>query len=238
MKRKTIYYTLATTLMSLLLILGMSITVFAATATDLDLNKTGSISLTMKNSSGTAVSGGNLTIYRVAQITKDNANLAYTPTSDFASFTKPLDNLEDANLAKELADYTKKQSLTGTTTTIGSSGIAKFENLALGLYLVVQPKAADNYNAVNPFLVSVPLQEDGIWVYDVDASPKVEAYIKTPTNPTTPTTATPIIPTTPGKLPQTGQLNWPIPILAISGLLLFTLGWSLTFIEKKQPKVS
>lgn len=238
MKRKTIYYTLATTLMSLLLILGMSITVFAATAADLDLDKTGSISLTMKNSSGTTVSGGSLTIYRVAQITKDNANLAYTLTSDFASFTKPLDNIEDANLAKELADYAKKQSLTGTTTTIGSSGIAKFENLALGLYLVVQPKAADNYNAVNPFLVSVPLQEDGIWVYDVDASPKVEAYTKTPTNPTTPTTATPIIPTTPGKLPQTGQLNWPIPILAISGLLLFTLGWSLTFVEKKQPTVS
>ena len=26
-------------------------------------------------------------------------------------------------------------------------------------------------------------------------------------------------------LPQTGQLNWPIPVMAISGMLLFAFGW-------------
>ncbi len=29
------------------------------------------------------------------------------------------------------------------------------------------------------------------------------------------------------KLPQTGQLNWPIPLLAIGGIFLFILGWAL-----------
>ncbi len=29
------------------------------------------------------------------------------------------------------------------------------------------------------------------------------------------------------RLPQTGVLWWPVPQLAMSGLLLFTLGWSL-----------
>lgn len=30
-----------------------------------------------------------------------------------------------------------------------------------------------------------------------------------------------------GKLPQTGQLWWPVPLLSVSGLLLFGLGWVL-----------
>ena len=28
-------------------------------------------------------------------------------------------------------------------------------------------------------------------------------------------------------LPQTGQLNWPIPFMACSGVLLFAVGWVL-----------
>ena len=29
------------------------------------------------------------------------------------------------------------------------------------------------------------------------------------------------------SLPQTGQLNWPIPFMACSGVLLFAVGWVL-----------
>ena len=35
------------------------------------------------------------------------------------------------------------------------------------------------------------------------------------------------------KLVQTGQLNWPIPVAAISGLLLFSLGWAILNLSKK-----
>lgn len=35
------------------------------------------------------------------------------------------------------------------------------------------------------------------------------------------------------SLLQTGQLNWPIPILAIAGLLLFAFGWTMTFFGRK-----
>jgi hypothetical protein len=31
------------------------------------------------------------------------------------------------------------------------------------------------------------------------------------------------------KLPQTGQLNWPIPVLVIFGLAAFSIGWNLRF---------
>ena len=29
------------------------------------------------------------------------------------------------------------------------------------------------------------------------------------------------------SLPQTGQLNWPVPVLAVSGVVLFAFGWAL-----------
>lgn len=38
--------------------------------------------------------------------------------------------------------------------------------------------------------------------------------------------------TTGSKLPQTGQLTWPIPIMTISGMVLFAVGWWLCFGRK------
>ena len=35
-------------------------------------------------------------------------------------------------------------------------------------------------------------------------------------------------------LPQTGQLNWPVPVLAVSGVVLFTIGWLICFNRKKE----
>ncbi|MCD8084122.1 MAG: hypothetical protein LUE86_11595 [Clostridiales bacterium] len=42
------------------------------------------------------------------------------------------------------------------------------------------------------------------------------------------------IPIIDGRLPQTGQLNWPIPILVIAGLLLFSVGWKLCQKENRE----
>lgn len=36
------------------------------------------------------------------------------------------------------------------------------------------------------------------------------------------------------ELADTGQLNWPIPVLAISGLLLFSIGWAVLNFGKKE----
>jgi LPXTG-motif cell wall-anchored protein len=38
------------------------------------------------------------------------------------------------------------------------------------------------------------------------------------------------------KLPQTGQLNWPIPLLAILGLAMFSAGWILRYGNKKYKR--
>ena len=46
-----------------------------------------------------------------------------------------------------------------------------FRGLELGLYLIVQTEASKGYEPINPFLVSLPMAEDGKWNYAVDASP-------------------------------------------------------------------
>ena len=38
------------------------------------------------------------------------------------------------------------------------------------------------------------------------------------------------------KLAQTGQLNWPVPVLAISGLLIFSVGWAMLNFGKKETE--
>lgn len=52
------------------------------------------------------------------------------------------------------------------------SGRAVFEDLPLGLYMFIQETAADGYECVRPFLVTVPLWNGEELVYDVEAGPK------------------------------------------------------------------
>lgn len=191
-----------------------------------DLSREGSVSVTMKEGE-TAVSGGTLTLYRVGDIYEDNGNYSFVLSGDFSGSKEPLEDIESATLAKSLADYAKNNKLTGITQTIGNDGKTVFTNLELGLYLLVQNKAAQGYNAVDPFLVSLPMMEDGTYIYNVDASPKVSTLQTTTTRPTKPTqpAATISTGTIITKLPQTGQLNWPIPVLVIAGLFLFSAGW-------------
>ena len=109
--------------------------------------------------------------------------------------------------------YAKDRSISGHSVTVGSNAMLSISNLTAGLYLFEQTTAAEGYSAVNPFLVSVPTNVNGEYVYDVDATPKVE--IKKTTTPP---------PDNPPDVPQTGQLWWPVPILAAAGIFLLILG--------------
>lgn len=199
----------------------------AALAHDVpDLSRTGSLKITMRFD-GAAVPGGSLTLYRVGEVSEDGGNYSFIPTGDFADCGYAFSDVESAALARALANYAA--GLTNpakTTLAIGSDGAVAFEDLELGLYLLVQQTAAEGYNAAAPFLVTVPRFENGAFVYEVDASPKVELEKAEPT-PTPP-------PTTDDKLPQTGQMNWPVPVMAMSGACLFTVGWTLRFKKEKQ----
>lgn len=193
----------------------MIMTAFAVEVPDYDRRGTISVTMTYQEK---AVAGGNLTIYRVADVVRDDGSYLFEYTADFAECEIPVEELSSSRIADELAKIAKKKSIKGITKTINSKGQITFSDVEIGLYLVVQSKAAPGYSAVTPFLVSVPRRENERYIYDVDATPKMDVEPQ----PTKPTSTTPS-----GRLPQTGQLSWPVPVMLIVGLLFLVGGWHL-----------
>lgn len=280
---KSIRKRLAAVLAALTLLVWCAAPAFALEV--VDLSRTGSIKVSLYDSeTSEAVGGGTLTLYRVAKVQKDNANLSFVYTNGFEDCGVELGDLSEGELAGRLAE---KIAATAESTTVEISdlGVAEFGDLEVGLYLVVQTTAAENYNVINPFLVSVPIQENGSYVYDVDALPKVGTAAKkapeppdkpdtpdTPDTPDKPEEENPNTPAAPGPdnpdgwvlgangekiyrnpeapspdnpngyvmgahgLPQTGQLNWPIPVLAVTGVVLVAAGIKLKKGTRKDEK--
>ena len=191
-----------------------------------DTSRRGSIHVTM-HTGETAVPGGSLTLYRVGEVRESDGNYDFVLTGDFSGSNVSLDDVQSAGLAQELAAFAAEHQLSGMTGEIGKDGTIAFADLQLGLYLLIQNEAADGYNKADPFLVSVPMLEEGVYIYNVDASPKVE--LEKASEPDKPKPSRP----TGSKLPQTGQLNWPVLVLAASGLTLFAIGWILRFGKRR-----
>ena len=241
------------------------VTAFAATVPDLDA--TGSISITMVDpSSKEAVPGGDLNLFKVGVAHVDDGNYSWVLSDEFAGAGVDLSNLEDESLTASLTEYAVKQAVEPVQNLIiDENGKAQFSGLPVALYMVTQANSALGYKPVMPFLVTVPMQDgNGGWIYDVDASPKVEIEAGTPTptptltptpsttvTPTPPTTGTPTPTITPrttitprstitpratitprtgvtttvkSTLPRTGQLWWPVPILAVVGIVFVFVG--------------
>ncbi len=203
-----------------------AIPAYAGTAPD--LSRKGSVSVSFQDK-GTAVSGGELCLYPIAYAFDEDGDFVYEYTNGLENCEIELGNLEDSSLASRLEtalpDDAKKTALT-----VGSNGKAVFTDLTPGLYLLKQTKAAEGYEMISSFLISVPEKEGESWIYDLDASPKMETLSKTGES-SKKTSKTPTGKTA-STLPQTGQLNWPIPILAIAGLSLLLIGRELSR-EKK-----
>ena len=217
-------------ILALVLLCALSLPVSAHEVPDYD--RRGSIAITMTYQ-GSPVPGGTLTLYRVADVVSSDGDYLFAYTADFAGCPIAVTELDSADLPKALADIADEQKLEGTTLTLDQAGKALFSDLEIGLYLVVQNEAADGYKKVSPFLVSVPFNDNGTYIYDVDTAPKnIPGPEEEPTVPTTPPTE----PTEPDgpKLPQTGQTNWPIPVMAVAGLLLITAGFCLRISEKRK----
>lgn len=187
----------------LLAVLLLPATVYAA-----EESRKGSITVTMEYD-GSAVTSGVLTAYQVARL--ENGRLEVIPPYQAGE-------LDQENLTPELAETFAGQ-VTGEGIAAAVDGEARFENLELGLYLIVQTEASQGFEPLKPFLICVPMIEDGSCVFDVNAQGKFQLKRE---------------PDPPGPgLPQTGQLNWPIPVLAVLGLGLFSAGWMLCFGKKK-----
>ena len=209
-------------LAALLLVAALPLTVLAHEIPDSSFDGSSSITVTLNYPGG--ISMGSLTLHKVGAVHEEDGNYSFVPWGSFADKWDRYEEISSSALAEELAAFAAEGRLKGITQAIGAEGSVTFSGLELGLYLVVQETAAEGYAPIRPFLIGVPNRKDGAYVYQVDASPKVQLE----TLPTEPAGTQPTKPTEP-TLPNTGQLNWPIPLMAVFGLGLFILGWGLRF---------
>jgi hypothetical protein len=277
---------------TILLLLTFSYTVFAE---EFDQSKTGSISVTLiEQKQNEPIVGAELSVYYVATVVMDaDGNLIYDYTENFEQFDTAMD---DTALATKLDAFVSQHSVPSTKMTTNAAGTALSNALPLGLYFVKQTGAVEGFAPCTPFLVTVPNEKNGEYVYEVNASPKTEVArltsitIKKVWNTDASTEATDRVTiqllkngnvvktaildaqnnwqvtytdmpesdaysikevdvpkgftatykqngyvftvTNTSTLIQTGQLMWPIPVLAISGMLFIAVG--IMFLQKKR----
>ena len=206
-----------------------------------DLKKTDcSITLNLKG-----MTGGTVALYKVAGVKKNNADYVYDvskgafPDSEAAQTIPDLDeeelNKQNPLLSVALVNEINTKKIKPLKTAKITSGKVVFKNLSVGLYLLYQTVASSGGKKLTPFLLSVPQRDPvtGKEIYAVSAAPK-SGYSTSPSPSPTHTpwpSYTPHYPTvtyTPGKsyvyLPQTGQLWWPVPVLAALGVVLVISG--------------
>ncbi len=165
-------------------------------------------------------------LYKVASM---DSQTQFTLTDDFAGSNATVNGLTSSqytSLAVTLSDYVTENSVkVAQTVTTNSSGSAKFAStMKPGMYLLVCKDAAigsKTYTVEQIIIVPTYTSKSTSWTYDVTAKVKATSDTVTTTATTTTTTTTT---TTNKKLPQTGQLWWPVPVLAAIGIAIFAIG--------------
>ncbi len=208
----------------LLLLLNLTVNLQAMTQSELDPTQNGSLTFLMEVD-GEKLNTGTLHISRVGELTEEDGNYFFT----LLDGTKIMEDSQiTQELAEEMRELADERHLEALTAEI-CNGTAVFQDLPQGLYVVWQLEndACDGYAAISPFLISVPRYANGEYTLDVVAKPKVPFEPEPPSPPTVPP------PPPPPSLPQTGQLKWPVPVMAVSGAVLFISGCILCSSRKR-----
>ena len=204
-------------LLALLFLLALPLSAAAHAVPDESRNGHCSITVSMTYK-GKAVRGGTLALYKVGDVAEDDGNYSFVPVEEIQADIPEFGDIESPDLAGRLAELEGKLTpVTSDPVTVDKDGNATFSDLTFGLYLVVQKTAASGYGKTAPFLVSVPYLYADEYQYDVTSQPKTD--LEREVKPTAP-------PSSGGgkKLPQTGQLWWPVPVLACAGLGCIAVG--------------
>jgi len=197
------------------------------------------------------VSGIEVTLYQVGTGTIVNNNLVFA-LADALAGEEPLElnGLKAADvkaaikeLMDRLGDLSKEEraELVVGAKDSDKDGKIVFDGLEIGVYLAVKTERGSDY-LFDPTLVFMPYGKETGWDDDMPANPKISYDFDD--DPEPPPTNIPDNPPPgggkdpdpdPGEeipdedvplavLPQTGLLQWPIPVMAAAGLLLVAVG--------------
>ena len=186
----------------------------APSLVDLDATRTGSITIhkLVKNDSNGTTAGNGLEDATASGDPLDGVTftverLTHVDLTTQAGWEKLAAYNGDAAVAKaEGVDAAKEK-------TTGADGLAKFDSLDLGAYVVTETKTPAGYVGSKPFIITVPMTHPtdlNKWVYDVHAYPKNSkaGVDKTVKDDTTPAIGSEISYTIKSDVPATNALAY------------------------------
>lgn len=171
-----------------------------------------------------ALSDDEYSLAKIADAKITDSSVTYKTLAQFDDYDCDWMNQSSSKMnekAKALAYFCEKNHYYTTSAVTNQNGELKFEDLSFGLYLVARTKtASENEDFItDPLLVFIPEEVNGKVIYDVVSTPKFS--YSSPDVPDTPRTPSD------GTLPQTGQLQWPVTLLAVLGCFLIIGGSAL-----------
>lgn len=159
------------------LVLFSSVSKAAPKAENLDLSRLGTAKILITNEAGESFSVQNREIYlmQVAKAKSENEMVVFEPVGAFAGSGIDLSNLESAQTAKLIYDYSLSNGNPVTTSVTDEEGKTYFHDLETGLYLI-SVKTGEDGVTFSPFLMLLPQADGDSWNYYVIATPKTEAF--------------------------------------------------------------
>ena len=133
-----------------------------------DLNKKGSISITLKGE--TPVIGAEIEIIKIGKVSIVNNNLSFEYVDELKDCNY---KLSDENI-KNIELCIQNKNLKSEVKQTNDKGEAIFSNLDLGVYYIRQTNKVKNFAQINPILIMIPKEINSSFEYNIDASPKIE----------------------------------------------------------------
>ncbi|MCD8048105.1 MAG: Cna B-type domain-containing protein [Clostridia bacterium] len=131
----------------------------------------GRIVVTIKNEAQKTFSGISINLCQIAAADAEGS-FVFTDNFTDAGFNLPQrTDTETAEEAEALYEYIAANKISYTTIKTGSNGKSVFASLEDGIYLVFGNSGESV--TFDPYLVFMPMYEDGVFVYDVESTPKL-----------------------------------------------------------------
>ncbi len=159
----------------LMMIFSISGTFTAAGADSPDLSKVCSLTVFLASDTdqNNIAEGAEITIYQIADVSLEGGAPVYSFATAFVGCGEDIASIADR--AADLENYAADNGVKGTAKLTGSDGIAKFDKMTPGAYLVTETATVGTFTNFDPFIMYLPGLEDGEWKYNVFAAPKITA---------------------------------------------------------------
>lgn len=158
----------------------------------------------------------------VYQVSCQDENGNFMFEQEFKNCNIDINNLSEENL-ENLKSFAKENVTPLFTQKTNKNGKFTLENLNLGTYLFVQQNQTEAIT-MQTMLITIPelTVENGL-KYEISVKPKISDVAHGGED----------IPIE-EELPSTGTLDWIVPVLAITGVVIFSISWLKAYTTSKK----